>query len=75
MSEEELPELTMPQFFEQFKNRWVAILVTKRDRNGQPLAGTLVADDVDRYRLRQTVVKYNDVCIFYAGEPPFPLFL
>ena len=75
MSEQEPPELTLHQFFEQYENRWVAISVTKRDRNGQPLAGKLVAEDVDRYRLRQTVVKYNDICIFYAGEPSFPLFL
>ena len=65
----------MLQFFEQYGNRWVAITVTKRDKNGQPVAGKLVAEDVDRYRLRQTVVKYNDICIFYAGEPPYPLFL
>ncbi len=74
MSEEEQPELTIPQLFDQYKDRWVAILVTKRDKNGQPLSGKLVAEDVDRYRLRQRIVKHNDICIFYAGEPPFPLF-
>jgi hypothetical protein len=75
MSEEEFPELTLPEFFEQYKGRWVAMTVTKRDKNGQPTAGKLVAEDVDRYRLRQTVVKNNDICIFFAGEPPFPIFL
>ena len=75
MSEQEVHELSMIQFFEQYSNRWVAITVTKRDKNGQPVAGKFVAEDVDRYRLRQTVVKYNDICIFYAGEPPYPLFL
>lgn len=56
-------------------NLWVAILVTKRDENGQPVAGSLVAEDADRYRLRDLIVKYSDVCIFFAGDSPFPLFL
>ena len=74
LSEQEPQELSIDQLTKEYPNRWVAIQVTKRDKNGQPLAGKLVADDVDRYRLRQTVVKCNDICIFYAGEPPFPIF-
>jgi len=72
---EEPPELTLPQIFEMYKDRWVAILVTKRDENQQPTAGKVVADDVDRYRLRTNITKYNDVCIFFAGESPYPLLM
>jgi len=50
-------------------------MVTKRDENGQPTAGKFVADDADRYRLRDQIILQNDICIFYAGDPPYPLFL
>jgi hypothetical protein len=68
-------ELEIPQIFEQFKDQWVAILVTRRDKNFQPVAGRVVANEVDRYRLRLKIVEYNDVCIFFAGEPPYPLLM
>ena len=71
----EPPELTVAQVYEQYKNRWVAMLVTKRDESQQPAAGKVVADDVDRYRLRMSIVKYNDICIFFAGEAPYPLLM
>lgn len=65
--------------FEQIKkehvNRWVAVVVTKRDENGQPTEGVVVAEDFDRYRLRDQIIQYNDICIFFGGEPPYPLFL
>ena len=51
------------------------MLVTKRDENQQPIAGKIVAVDVDRYRLRLNIVKYDDVCIFFAGETPYPLLM
>jgi hypothetical protein len=75
MSEDQELELSLPEIYEQHKDRWVAITVTKRDRNGQPVAGKVIAEDVDRYRLRQNIARYNEVCIFFAGETPFPLFL
>jgi hypothetical protein len=75
MSETEPPELSMEEILEQHKDRWVAMIVTKRDKNGQPSAGKIIEEDVDRYRLRQNTVKYNDLCIFYAGETQFPLFM
>lgn len=65
----------MKQIFEQYKDMWVAMLVTKRDENLQPVAGKVVAEDVDRYRLRVNIVKYNDICIFFAGETPYPLLM
>lgn len=75
MSQEESPEVPISEMYEKYKGRWVAVSVTKRDKNGQPLLARLVSQDVDRYRLRQNIGKYNDICIFFAGEPPFPLFL
>jgi hypothetical protein len=60
---------------EDHPHMWVAVLVTKRDENGQPIAGKFVAEDPDRYRLRDQVIQYNDICIFFAGDPPYPLFL
>jgi len=73
--EGEIPELELPEIFKQFKDHWVAIQVTKRDQNEQPLAGKVIANEVDRYRLRLKIVQYNDICIFFAGEPPYPLLL
>ena len=74
-SEEKIEELSIREIFERYKDRWVAIVVTKRDGNLQPIGGRVVAEDVDRYRLRGHVIKYTDVCIFYAGESPYPLLL
>ncbi|MDG7007073.1 MAG: hypothetical protein JRN06_02375 [Nitrososphaerota archaeon] len=68
-------ELTLQQITERHKDRWVAMVVTKRDGNLQPVAGRVVAMDADRYRLRESLVKYTDVCIFYTGEPPYPILL
>lgn len=49
--------------------------MTKRDKNLQPIKGIVVADDADRYRLRQKLMSVKEVCIFYAGEPMYPLLL
>lgn len=68
-------ELTLEEIKRKNQRLWVAIVVTKRDENGQPTAGRVVAEDTDRYRLRDLVVTQDDVCIFYAGDSPFPLFL
>ncbi len=68
-------ELPLPKIRERHPNMWVAILVTKRDKNYQPTAGKVVALDVDRYRLRDSIIEYNDICILFAGESQFPLFL
>ncbi|MDG6901425.1 MAG: hypothetical protein JRM80_05630 [Nitrososphaerota archaeon] len=68
-------EATLEQIRKDYPRRWVAIIVTKRDENGQPLAGEVVAEDADRYRLRDAIVKQNDICIFFAGDSAYPLFL
>ncbi|MDG7007047.1 MAG: hypothetical protein JRN06_02245 [Nitrososphaerota archaeon] len=68
-------ELTLSEITGRYKDRWVAILVSERDGNFQPTKGRVVAQDVDRYRLRSSLVKYDDVCIFYTGETPYPLLL
>ena len=68
-------ELTLSQISELHHDRWVAIEVTKRDRNGQPTKGRVVAEDVDRFNIREKTMKLSDVCIFYAGELPYHLFL
>ncbi|MDG6914279.1 MAG: hypothetical protein JRN14_03370 [Nitrososphaerota archaeon] len=71
----EQEELTIPEISAKYKDRWVAIVVTARDSNSQPTKGKIVAQDVDRYRLRSGLVKYEEVCIFYTGETPYPLLL
>lgn len=75
MSSPPSEELTLEEIRTRHQNLWVAITVTKRDENGQPTAGLVVAEDADRYRLRDLIVRYDDVCIFFAGDSPFPLFL
>lgn len=72
---EEGKELPVSQIFEGYKDKWVAIAVTERDKNFQPTKGRVVSYDSDRYRLRQKLLRYDDICIFYAGEPQYPLFL
>lgn len=57
----------------KYNDRWVAITVTKRDKNLQPAEGVVIADDIDRYRLRQKVAKYDDICIFFVGDPHYPI--
>jgi hypothetical protein len=71
--EEELQELPFSEIHKQHKDMWVAVVVTKRDENLQPIAGKVVAIDPDRYRLRLNIVKYKEICIFYAGGPAYPL--
>ncbi len=68
-------ELTLAEISAKYKNRWVAIEVTARDGNSQPTKGKVVAQDVDRYRLRSSLAKLGEVCIFYTGETPYPLLL
>lgn len=70
-----LEDLTLEEISERYKERWVAIEVTKRDKNFQPLKGRVLENDVDRYRLREKITKYKDVCIFYAGESLYRLLL
>jgi len=72
---EEPEDLPLSEVMARHKDQWVAMVVTARDRNLQPVRGKVVASDIDRYRLRRSLLKYDDVCIFYAGEPPYPLFL
>lgn len=74
-SEEKKEELSIPEIHARYKGRWVAIVVTKRDGNLQPTRGRVVADDLDRYRLREHLSGYADVCIFYGGVSPYPLLL
>ncbi len=68
-------DLTLSEISERYKDRWVAIEVTGRDRNFQPLKGRVLENDVDRYRLREKTTKYNDICFFYAGESSYHLLL
>lgn len=72
---EEPPEEEFSEIFKTRKNKWVAVVVTRRDKNLQPVAGRVVADDIDRYRLRQKIIGQKVICIFYAGEPQYPLLL
>ena len=71
----ESEELTLSEIAAKYKDRWVAIVVTARDSNSQPSKGKVVAQDVDRYRLRAGLAKYGEVCIFFTGETPYPLLL
>ncbi len=68
-------DLELPEIFKRYKDRWVAIIVTKRDKNLQPIRGRVVANEGDRYRLRQAIASHREICILYAGEPAYPLLL
>jgi len=73
--EEKEEELSIKEIRGTYKGRWVAIMVTKRDSSLQPVSGRVVADDPDRYRLRERLGKYRDICILYAGDSVYPLIL
>ena len=68
-------ELSIPEIIKSYNGKWVAIQVTARDKNLQPTKGKVVAESQDRYMLRQQLIKYKDICIFYAGDPVYPLLL
>jgi len=68
-------ELTLPDIINRHKGKWVGVLVTARDKNLQPTKGKVVAESQDRYMLRQKLIKYQDICIFFAGDPVYPLLL
>ena len=68
-------EATISEIVKKYNDRWVAIIVTQRDENLQPLKGSVIANDVDRYRLRSNLTSYNDVCIFFTGDCAYPLLL
>jgi hypothetical protein len=68
-------DLSLPEIIRKYPGRWVAIIVTQRDDNMQPIGGRVVADDVDRYRLRQKITQYDDICLLYAGNPDYHLLL
>ncbi|MGA2199852.1 MAG: hypothetical protein ABSG45_07930 [Nitrososphaerales archaeon] len=68
-------DLALSEIIKRYKGRWVGIVVTGRDKNMQPTKGKVVADDIDRYMLRPKLRAYKDICIYFAGEPPYPLLL
>ena len=75
-TDEAKPEvLTLPEILQKYKDRWVAIEVTERDRNSQPTKGRVVGNEVDRYTLGEKTTEYGEVCIFFTGELPFRLLL
>ena len=72
-------EFTLSEIRSRFNDKWVAILVTKRDKNLQPIKGSVVESNLDRYMLRQKLrlksKEFPEVCILFAGEPVYPLLL
>ena len=49
---EKTEDLSLEEISTKYAGRWVALTVTARDKNLQPVRGIVVADEVDRYRLR-----------------------
>jgi len=75
-TDEARPEaLSFSEIRERYKDRWVAVEVTERDRNSQPVKGRVVENEIDRYTLADKTAKYGEVCIFYAGESSFRLLM
>lgn len=66
-------DLSIQEISTKYAGRWVAMTVTARDENLQPLRGVVVADEIDRYRLRTQLSKYSDICIMFAGDSPYHL--
>ncbi len=72
---DEAKDQSLEEIVGKYSGSWVAMTVTKRDENYQPTRGIIVAHDMDRYKLRERITKYSDICIIYAGDPPFRLML
>ena len=68
-------DLSLEEISIKYAGRWVALTVTSRDKNLQPLRGIVVADEVDRYRLRGRITNYQEICIIFAGGSPYHLML
>ena len=76
MTDDAKPEvMSISEIVDGYSDRWVAIEVTERDENSQPIKGRVVEEDADRYALAEKTAKYSDVCILYAGESQFRLLL
>ncbi|MDG6995646.1 MAG: hypothetical protein JRN52_06970 [Nitrososphaerota archaeon] len=72
---EKTEDLSLEEISTKYAGRWVALTVTARDKNLQPIRGIVVADEVDRYRLRSHITNYQDICIIFAGGSPYHLML
>lgn len=61
--------LSLSEIRKKFEGDWVAIRVTERDESGQPTKGVVIANDVNRSRLRDMVLSVKECCIFSTREP------
>jgi len=69
MSEERKPE-PIGEIEKQFPNEWLAIQVTKVDRNRVPVEGVLLFHSSDRKEVRQRARGVREHIYFtFAGDP------
>jgi len=67
-SEEDV--LTMAEATQEYPEEWLAMRVTRRDSNGQPMEGVVIAHDKDKRLIRTSTIREREICIFYAGQSP-----
>lgn len=53
----------------QYPDRWLAVNVEERDRNGQPAKVKVIEKNLDLYGVRNHITA-EDVCILYTGSIP-----
>jgi hypothetical protein len=53
----------------KYPRSWLAVIVKERDINGQPSKVTVIAKDMDLYKIRNQI-KVDDCCIIYTGPIP-----
>lgn len=59
--------MTIDDARRKYEGLWVAGIVVRRDESLQPQAVRVVASHPDRYRLRDSIDKGLDYCIFFGG--------
>ncbi|MFC1847067.1 hypothetical protein ACFLYS_03315 [Chloroflexota bacterium] len=61
--------ISLAELEKLYPDRWLAVNVEKRDKNGQPTEVTLIEKNMDLYNTRRNITA-DDICILFAGSVP-----
>jgi len=67
--------LSIAEAMQEYPEEWIAMRVTERDSNGQPLEGIVVWHERDKRQLRTNTLKERELCVFFGGYPQVPVMI